>query len=226
MYRAILFDIDGTLVESNDAHARAWAKALSDNGYHVPFARVRSYIGMGSDKLLFAVAGVDSESDVGRRIRSRRREIFDRLALSLQATRGARKLLQRLQDEGMILALATSAEKDEAERLLRCSSLAEFFAGPPRPAPAHRSKPDPDVIQTALQQTGVSANEAVLIGDTPYDIEAAKRSGLETVALRCGGWWSDAALGGALAIYDDPQDLFEQIADSPLDGQRIRQTSR
>jgi HAD superfamily hydrolase (TIGR01509 family) len=226
MYRAILFDIDGTLVESNDAHARAWSKALSDNGYHVPFARVRSYIGMGSDKLLFAVAGVDSESDVGRRIKSRRREVFDRLAPSLQATRGARELLQRLLDDGMTLALATSAEKDEAERLLRASSLSEFFDRPPRPAPAQRSKPDPDVVKAALQQTGVAAHEAVLIGDTPYDIEAARRSGLETVALRCGGWWSDAALGGALAIYDDPRDLFEQIADSPLDAERIRQTLR
>src|SRR5436190_865668 len=133
MYRAVILDVDGTLVDSNDAHAHAWVDAFAESGRMVPFAHIRSLIGMGGDKLVDA-----------------------------------------------------AASRDEAPH----------------------SKPDPDIVRAALARTGCAAQDVIMLGDTPYDIEAAHRTGLGTIALRCGGW-SDQALRGAVAIYDDPADLLE-----------------
>src|SRR5438067_1297912 len=216
MYRAVILDVDGTLVDSNDAHARAWVDALAESGRTVPFARVRPLIGMGSDKLLAAAAGIDAESPEGQAVAAARRKIFEaRYIATVRPTRGAAELVTWLRDERMTLVVASSAEAGELRDLLRIAGVAKLVDSMASSDDASRSKPDPDIVRAALGRTGCAAQDAVMIGDTPYDIEAARRSGVGTIALRSGGWHDDA-LAGALAIYDDPADLLERYALSPF----------
>jgi len=216
LHRAVLFDIDGTLVQSNDAHARAWEQALREHDVRVSFEQVRKLIGTGGDKLLAEVAGIDHESDIGRRITSRRKELFGSMLGTLRPTKGVVPLLRRLKDGGVRLAVATSAEKDEVHTLLQIAGAAPFIEERASADEAPHSKPDPDVLHAALSKTGTDSSDAVMVGDTPYDLEAAKRAGMAIVVLRCGGWWTDEQLTGANAIYDDPQDLLEHLNESPL----------
>jgi HAD superfamily hydrolase (TIGR01549 family) len=212
----VLLDIDGTLIDSNDAHARAWVGALAEHGYVVLFEQVRPLIGMGGDKLLPALVGVDSDSDDAKRIAKTRAELFNRELPSLRPTRGARDLLVLLKGEGLELVVATSAQEAEVEALLRQAGVADLIATKASAADAENSKPDPDIVRAALRKSGSYAAHSLMIGDTPYDIEAASSARVPTIALRCGGAWSDDDLRGAIAIYDDPGDLCEHFATSPL----------
>src|SRR5262249_6656628 len=204
----VLLDVDGTLVDSNDAHARAWVETLAEYGYQVRFTRIRPLIGMGGDKLLCKVAGVDVDSAEGRSIERRRQEIFaERELPHLQPCRGARALVQHIRDEGLTIVVASSAKADELRPLLERAQVADLIAVATSSDDAERSKPDPDIVRAALQRGGFSADRTVMIGDTPYDLEAAARSHVPLIALRRGGW-DDDALRGAVAIYDDPLDLL------------------
>jgi HAD superfamily hydrolase (TIGR01509 family) len=216
MYRAVIFDVDGTLVDSNDAHAQAWVDALSERGRHVSFERVRPLIGMGGDKLLPKVAGIPADSSEGEAISDRRREIFQHTYLpQLQPTRGANALLEHLRDDRLALVVASSAQAAEIEGLLQVAGATKLFESRASSDDAARSKPDPDIVQAAIDRTGCPRDDVIMVGDTPYDIEAAQRAGIGIVALRCGGW-PDTALTSALAIYDDPADLLERYDLSPF----------
>jgi HAD superfamily hydrolase (TIGR01509 family) len=216
MFRAVIFDIDGTLVDSNDAHAKAWVQAIAETGREVEYSRVRPLIGMGGDKLLPALIGVSSESPEGEAIAKRRRAIFASDFLPrLQATRGAQRLLEWLRDDRMKLVVATSAEEDEVQGLLQVAGAAKMFESTASSDDAERSKPDPDIVAAALKHANCPAAQTIMIGDTPYDVEAALRAGIEIIALRCGGW-SDAQLRGAIAVYDDPADLLDRYDLSPF----------
>jgi HAD superfamily hydrolase (TIGR01509 family) len=214
--RAVLLDIDGTLIDSNDAHARAWVGALAEHGYVVEFEQVRPLIGMGGDKLLPRLVGLDAESGEAARIGERRSELFRRELPSLKPTRGARDLLVTLRAHEMELVVATSADADEVQELLRQAGVADLIEVASSSDDAGESKPSPDIVHAALQKAGRLASQAVMIGDTPYDIEAAERANVPCIALRCGGWWSDDALSGAIAIYEDPADLVRHFVSSPL----------
>jgi HAD superfamily hydrolase (TIGR01509 family) len=206
--RVALLDIDGTLVDSNDAHANAWVAAFAADGRRVDFSRVRPLIGKGGDKLLSEIAGIDAESKHGKALGDQRREIFQREYLPhLKPTRGARRLLERLRDEGLTLAIATSAQAAELDDLLRIAEVGDLIHTATSSDDAEESKPDPDIIQAALKKARCDAADAIMIGDTPYDIESAGKAGVRTIALRCGGWWSDESLGKAAWIYNDPEDL-------------------
>jgi HAD superfamily hydrolase (TIGR01509 family) len=216
-YRGVLLDIDGTLVDSNDAHARAWVMAFATENRDIEFSRIRPLIGKGGDKLLAEVAGIDADSDEGKRLSDRRREIFERqFARLLKPTRGARRLLERIRQDGITLAIATSAQAAEVEGLLRVAQVNDLIQAASSSDDAKESKPDPDIVHAALQRAGHEAAETIMIGDTPYDIEAAARAGVGSIVLRCGGWWRDDQLAGALAIYDDPEDLLHNYDRSPL----------
>jgi HAD superfamily hydrolase (TIGR01509 family) len=217
--RAVLLDIDGTLIDSNDAHAHAWVAAFAASGRRVDFTRVRPLIGKGGDKLLAEIAGIDIESDEGKRLGKTRLQIFkDDFLPTLKATRGARRLLERLSREGLTLTVATSAQEAEVDDLLRVAGIQDLIHAASSSDDAEESKPDPDIIHAALRKARCEATEAIMIGDTPYDIEAASRAGVVVVALRCGGWWSDEQLAGAAALYDDPQDLFDNLERSRFMG--------
>ena len=220
-YRAVLVDIDGTLIDSNDAHTHAWIDALRTHGHAVPYERMRRLIGMGGDKVLPIVAGVDEESSHGRAILQAKKESFAELLPGLKPTRGARALLEHFHVRGLMLLVATSAEPDEASALLRQAQVDDLVSVDEREPGG--SKPEPDVINAALARAGLLPFQAIVIGDTPYDIEAGRRAHVPVIALRCGGYWSDGALAGAARIYDDPQLLLERINGSPLaPGKRSR----
>lgn len=213
--RAVFFDIDGTLIDSNDAHARAWGHALREHGYHVAFEALRCRIGKGGDKILPEVVGVAADSVEGKKISARRREIFLQQYLpQLRPFAGARELLLELRRRGLKLYVASSAEAEERDPLLSAAGVDDLIDVPHRDED-DRSKPDPDIVVAALERSGEAAGSVVLIGDTPFDIEAAARAGIATVAFRCGGW-KDEALAGAIAIYEDPLDLLRRIEASPL----------
>lgn len=214
----VILDIDGTLVDSNDAHAHAWVQALAEAGYHVDFAQVRPLIGMGGDKVLPEVAGVQKDSQQGQQISKRRKALFLAEYLPhLHAFPQAWQLLQQLHGQGFTLAIATSAEPDELQGLLKVihPHATDLFAEETSARDASHSKPDPDVIHAALQKLDMPAAQTIMLGDTAYDIEAAAQAGVKTIAFRCGGW-SDRDLQGSRAIYDGPADLLTHYQQSPL----------
>jgi HAD superfamily hydrolase (TIGR01509 family) len=216
LYTAVLLDVDGTLVDSNDAHAHAWVAAFAEAGLDVDFARVRRCIGMGGDKLMPEVSGIADDSPTGQQISRRRGEIFTRQWVPrLQRFRDADRLVAALTARGLVAVAASSAKKDELKTLLEIAGVASILDGSTSSDDAEESKPDPDIIQAALKQAHARPGEAVMIGDTPYDVEAATRAGVETIAFRCGGW-RDEDLSGAIAIYDGPWDLCASLDDSPI----------
>ncbi|MBA3494759.1 MAG: HAD family hydrolase, partial [Gammaproteobacteria bacterium] len=201
----VLLDIDGTLVDSNDAHVQSWVEIFRRYGYDIPFGRVRPLIGKGSDKLLPELTGLDSEAGKGKQMTEERKQLFLRDYLpTLRPTNGARDLVKQLRDDGSRLVVATSSSDDELNQLLRQARVDDLIEQATSSSDVESSKPDPDIIQAALNKAKLRPQEAVMLGDAPYDIEAAARAGVPTIALRCGGWWDDAALAGAVAIYDDP----------------------
>jgi phosphoglycolate phosphatase-like HAD superfamily hydrolase len=210
----VIWDVDGTLVNSNDAHARAWQSALSEFNLYVSFESVRAAIGMGGDKLLPAVAGIEAESAQGRAVSARRAEIFAAELPKLRAFPQGRRLLLRLADWGIKHAVASSAQRQELDALLEIAEIKDLLVETSSAA-SGRSKPDPDIVRAALEALGFEPEEVVMVGDTPYDIEAASRVGVRTIALRSGGR-SDQDLAAAIAIYDSPSALLEQLEDSPL----------
>jgi phosphoglycolate phosphatase-like HAD superfamily hydrolase len=215
--RTILLDIDGTLIDSNDGHARAWVDAFAEHGYVVPFERVRPLIGKGGDKLVPELIGLDPDSGEAERMSETRSELFLKRELpTLRATPGARALLERMTADGFQLVVATSAQKNEVRALLERTGVSDLIQLASSSDDAERSKPDPDIVRAALRMSGSQAAHSAMLGDTPYDVEAAARARVPAVALRCGGWWGDEAFADALAVYDDPADLLARWEESPF----------
>jgi HAD superfamily hydrolase (TIGR01549 family) len=212
----IIFDVDGTLVDSNDQHASAWMDALAEAGFRVEFARVRSLIGKGGDKVLPELTGLPEDSPRGQRISTRRSEIFREQYLpARRGFAGARALVERLRADGHQLGIATSAKEEELQGLLQAAHVDDLFEHRASSKDADRSKPDPDIIQAALDRMDAKASNAIMIGDTPYDLAAAARCGVRAIAFRSGGW-RDADLAGAIAIYDGPAHLLREYERSAL----------
>ncbi len=214
--RGCVLDVDGTLIDSNDAHADAWVIALAERGIVVPRHEVRVRVGQGGDKLLPAVAGIREGSPDGQVVSQRRGDIFrERFLPKLQPTRGARALLERMRADGVTLAVATSASERDLDQLLQQAGLADLLDRTTSKNDAARSKPDPDIVEVARTTLGLPAEDVLMLGDTPWDVAAAARAGMGCVAVRCGGW-DDEGLRGAAAIYDDPEDLLAHWEGSPF----------
>lgn len=210
-----LLDIDGTLLDSNDAHAKAWVEALEQVGHPASFEEVREWIGMGGDNLLEQL-GLSDEEGPGKEAASLRKEIFAGLLPALRPLPGARELLLRMKAAGLSRVVATSASSEELKGLLERAGIADLVQEATTADDAERSKPDPDIVQAALSRARVSADEALLLGDTPYDLQAATAAGVGFVALRSGGWDFAKVRGTApLAVYDDPSDLVSRWDESP-----------
>lgn len=217
MTRAVLFDVDGTLIDSNDQHARAWVAALAEAGYPIPFERVRPLIGMGGDKILPAlVPGLEEDSPEGKAIgESRKRAFAQRELETIPPARGARALLEAVRARGARVVVATSAKKSELQGLLARGDLGALVDVAATGDDATDSKPDPDIIGAALKKANVAARDAVMVGDTQYDIEAAHRAGVPCVALLCGGNPPET-LRAADALYADPAELAESLDRPPF----------
>lgn len=214
MSRGVIFDIDGTLVDSNGLHAESWAETLSSFGFAITRDDVQPLIGMGGDKLLPALIGVDSESEDGKQYSEHRTELFFRKYLPrVRAFPGARALAERLRADGFVLVTASSASEEELEKLLAVAGIEDLLRDTTSSDDAERSKPDPDIIHAAIKRSGLPAADLIMLGDTPYDVEAATRAGVRIVAVRSGGW-DDQSLAGASAVYEDVGALLERYEES------------
>jgi HAD superfamily hydrolase (TIGR01509 family) len=214
--RGAIFDVDGTLVDSNDAHARAWEEAFREAGHPMPFEKIRSLIGMGGDKLVPELTGWSKDDPRVEKLGRRRGEIFrQRYLPSIQPFPRTRELLTAMREAGLRLAVATSADKEELEPLLERAGASDLIQHKASSDDAESSKPDPDIVHAALRRLGLPKSDAVMIGDTPYDVEAATRAGIPIIAFRSGGWDGEA-LTGAREIYDGPADLLEHLPESMI----------
>jgi HAD superfamily hydrolase (TIGR01549 family) len=215
---AVLLDVDGTLIDSNEAHARAWADVLRDNGWPgITWQDVLPLVGMGGDKLLPKLTGVEIDSRRGKALAEERTEHFlTAYAPTIRAFPGTRDLLEAIRERGLKRVIATSAKDDELEILLDRAGVADLITRETTSDDAKgKSKPDPNIIVAALAKAHAAAGEAIMIGDTPYDVEAATKAGVRTIAFRCGGW-GDEPLAGAAAIYAGPAELVARFGESPL----------
>lgn len=213
---AVLLDVDGTLIDSNAAHARAYVDAGRELGRALDYEEVVRLIGMGGDKLLPRAAGIEEESGLGERLTARKKEIFSaRYLPELKPTPGARELLHRLRDDGIKLVVATSASEQELGKLLEQAGIGDLIQATTNADEVEGSKPDPDIVLAALERAGFPAERCVMLGDTPYDVKAATGAGVRIVAVRSGGW-GNADLEGAIAVYEHPRDILEHYDTSPF----------
>jgi HAD superfamily hydrolase (TIGR01509 family) len=216
LLKGVIFDVDGTLVDSNDAHAQSWVDTFKEAGYEVPFEKVRPLIGKGADKLLPETIGVSPESEEGKKLLERRGKIFRaRYLPHLRPLPGARDLVLRVKRNGLKAIVATSAKEEELKGLLKAANVEDLMEEKATASDADRSKPDPDIVEAAVEESGLAKDELVMIGDTPYDVEAATRAGVRAIGFLSGGW-SRAALKGAVEIYEGPADLLAHYDDSLL----------
>jgi HAD superfamily hydrolase (TIGR01509 family) len=216
--KTILLDVDGTLIDSNDAHTRSWIEALEEAGFEPKYCAIRKKIGMGGDHLLPNVTGIDIDEAEGKAISKNRGKIFrEKYLPKLQAFPGTREMLLRFREEGYQLVIATSAPKEDLEGLLKQAGLDDLGIPATTASDDKSSKPDPDIILAALKMAGAEPNETFMLGDTPYDVAAAEKAGVRTIGLTCGGWKKDD-LRPAIAVYENPADLLKHFDESPLAG--------
>lgn len=214
--RGVILDVDGTLVDSNHAHARAWQEALAEHGIDRPLPTIRRLIGMGGDNLLPELTGLEHDSPKGKAISERRAKAFEERHLpGVKPFPQVRKLLLRMREVGLYLSVGSSAKEKEMRPLLDIAGVTDLIHAVTSSSDVESSKPDPDIVEAAFGELHLHPHEVVMIGDTPYDIEAARRAHVDTLAFRCGGW-DDAGLAGARAIYDGPADLLARFDTSPL----------
>jgi len=221
MIAAAIFDLDGTLVDSNELHVQAWQETFRHFGKDIPVEKLREQIGKGSDQYLPVFLNEKEMREIGKEVDEFRGKIFQKKYLSqVRPFPRVRELLERVRSDGKKIALASSGKEDEVEhyqklmgieKLVDCQTTADDVA---------HSKPKADVFIAALRTLGhLSPRQAVAIGDTPYDVEAAKKIDLPTIALLCGGFPEDELRNAAaVAIFRDPADLLDRYYQSPLAG--------
>jgi HAD superfamily hydrolase (TIGR01549 family) len=219
MLKAIIFDIDGTLVDSVDLHARAWQEAFRHFGREVEFERVRHQIGKGGDQLMPVFFSAEELERFGEEMEKFRGDLYKREYISrVRAFPQVRELFERIRQDGKRIALASSAKKDELKVYKDLAGITDLIEEETSADDAERSKPHPDIFEAALASLGdVTADEAIVVGDTPYDAEAAGKINLRTVGVLCGGF-PEAGLraAGCAHIYRDPADLLARYDASPL----------
>lgn len=217
MIEAVIFDVDGTLVDSVDLHAAAWQRAFLVFGKDVPLRDVRSQIGKGGDQLLPVFWTAEELAHIGKELSAYRSALFEEQYLpQVRGLPGVRELFHRVLEDGKRIALASSAQGSELEAYKRIAQIDDLVETETSKDDAEKSKPHPDIFQAALARLGHPSPETcIVVGDTPYDIRAARKAGMNTVAVRSGGF-PRASLEEAIAIYDDPADLLARYETSPL----------
>ena len=217
MIKAVIFDIDGTLVDSVDLHAQAWKEAFKQYGKDIPYQQVRHQIGKGGDQLMPVFFSREELEEFGEEMEEYRSKIFKRDYLPrVRAFPMVRELFLKIKEDGKRVVLASSAKEEELAAYKKIARIEDLVEGETSADDADKSKPHPDIFKAALDQLGdVSADEAVVIGDTPYDAEAARKLRLRTIGVRCGGFPDHELLdAGAIAIYDGPEDLLARYHES------------
>ena len=213
--KAALLDLDGTLVDANYHHALAWYRAFRAQGIVLPVWRLHRHIGMGGDQYVRAVAGDEVEERLGDELREEHAAQFRPLRDECEPLEGARELVRALKDRGLVVVLASSSGADDLDFFLDRLEVRELVDGWTSKDDVERSKPHPDVVRAAMEKAG--ADEAVMLGDSRWDIESAANAGIPTVAVITGGWSKQELRDhGAVAVYDSLVDLRERLDDTPF----------
>ena len=220
MADAIIFDIDGTLLDSVDQHARAWQDAFRQFGHEIPFEQIRSQIGKGGDQLLPVFLSKEELKKCGKQLEEFRGRLFKEKYLpTVRPFPGVRELFRKIKSNDQAIALASSAKGDELKDFERIANIEDLVEVETSSADAKRSKPHPDIFEAALARLGgrIPSEKVIVVGDSPHDAEAARKAGLRTIGVRCGGF-PEATLrqAGCIAIYDGPEDLLQHYQESPL----------
>ena len=218
LIKAVIFDIDGTLVDSVDLHAKAWQEAFAHFGHEVALEDVRSQIGKGGDQLMPVFLSKKEIDRRGPEIEEYRSDLFKKRYLpGVRAFPAVRDLIKRIILNGQRIALGSSAKGDELSTYKKIARIEDLIDEETSSDDASRSKPDPDIFEAALKKLGLEANEAIVVGDSPYDAEAAGKLGLRTLAVLCGGFpEADLRMAGCIAIYRDPADMLMHFDQSLL----------
>ena len=223
---AAILDIDGTLVDTNYQHALALFRALREHGELLPIWRIHRHIGMGGDHLVEALCGSEVEAEKGEDIRAVEKERYGELIGEVEPFEGARELIEGLKDRGHAVVLASSAKSDEVDHYLDLLDARELVDAWTDSSDVEATKPEPDLVHAAIDKAG--GGEAVMVGDSTWDCEAAGRAGIETVAVLTGGF-SEAELrdAGAVIVFQSIAELRERVGETPLgDGQATRDLPR
>ena len=218
MPRAIIFDVDGTLLDSVDLHAKAWQEAFAQYGKNVSFPEVRRQIGKGADQLMPVFLSEKEIARFGKELTDYRSQYFQEYFLDIvRPFPQVRQLFQRIAASGQRIAIASSATEDELEEYKRIAHVGDLLDSDTSSKDVERSKPHPDIFEAALEKLGMESREVLVVGDTPYDAEASLKAGLRIVGVLCGGF-PEATLrkAGCCAIYRDPAHLLAEYDRSPL----------
>ncbi|HZB43973.1 MAG TPA: HAD family hydrolase [Pyrinomonadaceae bacterium] len=217
MIEAVIFDVDGTLVDSVDLHARAWQETFARFGKQVPYRDVRYQIGKGADQLLPVFFSREELDDFGEAMEEFRGEHYKREYLPrVRAFPRVRELFERVRADGKRIALASSAKEEELAAYKRIARVEDLVEEETSADDADKSKPHPDIFEAALARLGhVSPDRVIVVGDTPYDAEAARKAGIRAIGLLSGGFpEKDLRAAGCVEIYADAADLLARYDDS------------
>jgi HAD superfamily hydrolase (TIGR01509 family) len=221
MVRAVIFDVDGTLVDTVDLHAQAWRETFEHFDHDIPFADIRGQIGKGGDQLLPVFLSEDEIAQLGEEIEAYRGELYKRDYISkARPFPQVRELFERLRACGQRVVLASSGKGEEVEHYQELLGIGGLVDAATTSDDAESSKPHPDIFEAALAKVApLGPTDAVVVGDTPYDAEAARKAGIRAVGVLCGGFpEADLRAAGCVAIYRDPADLLRHYERSPLAG--------
>lgn len=218
MLKAVLCDLDGTLLDSNHFHAEAWQRTFAEFGITVGFEEMVKQIGKGGDQVIPTFVPKERCEELEEPLKQFRKNLFHREYMDrIVPFSDARRLLERMRQEGLRLAVASSSDKGDLEAFLMLLKIHDLVEENTTADDASKSKPEPDIFQAALQRLGIEPHEAMVLGDTPWDLEAAKKAGIPAVAVTCGGWTVDELKeAGAVQVYRDPADLLRQFETSPF----------
>ena len=215
MSEAAILDVDGTLVDTNYHHALCWYRAFRERDVVVPMWRLHRHVGMGGDKYVAAVAGDDVEERLGGGLRDRWEELFDEAIDEVVPFEGAREFIVDLKERGLTVVLASSSIEAHLDHFLDLLDVRDLADAWTMKDDVESSKPDPDLVATALEQAGT--RDAVMVGDTPWDVESAKRAGIETICVLTGGFGeTELRAAGAASVFDSVAALRRGLDASPL----------
>jgi HAD superfamily hydrolase (TIGR01509 family) len=212
-----ILDIDGTLVDTNFQHAIAWYRAFRQLEVVLPVWQVHRHIGMGGDQMVPALAGDDFEAEHGDEVREIETERYLELIDEVEPLPGARTLIERLKEAEHTVVLASSAKQDDVDHYLELLDARELADGWTTSSDVEATKPQPDLVRTALEQADSEPENAVLVGDSTWDCEAAKRAGVGTIAVLTGGFSTEELInGGASAVFESVEDLLNRFDETPF----------
>jgi HAD superfamily hydrolase (TIGR01509 family) len=212
-----ILDIDGTLVDTNYHHAIAWYRAFRQHGIVLPIWRIHRHIGMGGDQLVASLTDDSVEEEKGDDIRAAEKPLYMAFIEEVEPMEGSRSLIADLKERGHTVVLASSAKEDEVDHYLDQLDARELADDWTMSDDVEETKPSPDLVTAALEKAGADASDAVMIGDTTWDIEAAKRAGVDCIAVMTGGFGRDELEdAGAVAVFDSVAELRERLGETAL----------